>query len=367
MADYYSPITKMHYSDKEYGKAMEQKYLADKQLKKLEEIKRSNQAQQNIQYDNEGAEIIAEATRQAEKDRYENELELEIRRQKNERDLEDSRQEHEERMQQMNMCEKLGMDYDEIIEFKNILDNWNIEIYKQWKKVYKEMEKFILQVAENSRQKPSYNTSKKINELKEILKGLEEQYEEGKKELEKWIEIENRHRETLNNKSSKSKSSLLMKIFSSTPKENEVNNTYEEGWELTETRQSVRKLENEIKKVKTQIIELENLYDEQTKDRDDTTFWNKKTEFDTKLGELAEKNERHKSVRYGHNEFNEFRKNHYNSDVERLLRRLDFSYYNDISFFGVDETRFDTIQQDEIINNGTVEDYLNFMDNVLNA
>lgn len=96
MADYYSPITKMHYSDKEYGKAMEQKYLADKQLKKLEEIKRSNQAQQNIQYDNEGAEIISEATEQAEKDRYKNELDIELRRQKNERDLEDSRQEHRE-------------------------------------------------------------------------------------------------------------------------------------------------------------------------------------------------------------------------------------------------------------------------------
>lgn len=374
MADYYSPITGMHYQDKDFGKAMEQKYLTDKQLKKLEEIKQNNQSQQNTQYDNEGAKIIAEAIKQAKEDRYENELDIESRRQEYERELEDSRQDYEERMRQIKMCSDLGMDYDEILQFKAIIDNWNIDILKQCNKLGKEKEKIIFEVKNLSEQKLSYKTRKEIDELKEKLKSLEEQYKEGKEELEEWIEIENRYKETLNNKSSKSKRSLLMKIFGATPKEKEVNNTYEEGWELTETRETVEKLKNEIKKVNTKIKELENIYEEQAIQDTDLqnkidVIWKRFLEIEEQLlVELHKENEKYKSVRYGHKEFNEFRKNHYNTDVERLLRRLDFNYF-DIEKWSskVAESRFDTIPQEEVINNGTVEDYLNFIDNVLNA
>ena len=337
-----------------------------------EQEKANELSKQKIEEDRENAKRIAEATKQAEKDRYENELDLEIRRQVSERQIEESRQDHEELMRQKKMCEVLGMDYDEILIFKDRIDNWNIDILKQCNKLGEEKEKIIVEVTELSKQKLSYNTSKEINELKEELEDLEQDYKDEQEYLNRSLENDKRRNEERKRNQPKPKVSLLDRILGKEPKENNFEENIE-GYNTRSHRKRCEELEEEIKLIKDKIKELEKIYEEQESQDTDLenkidVIWKRFLEIEEKLGELHKENDKYKSTRYGHKEFNEFRKTHYNTDVERLFRRLDFDYIdlNKVSS-KVSESRFDTIPQEEVISNGTIEDYLNFMDNVLNA
>ena len=95
---------------------------AQNQWDLVEAQEKANKLQeQKMQQDKENAERIANATRQAEEDRYNNELELE-----------EIRQQHDDEKRYKKMCDDIGVVYKDIVEF----GEWLNSITPSQKKYY---------------------------------------------------------------------------------------------------------------------------------------------------------------------------------------------------------------------------------------
>ena len=78
------------------------------------------------------AERIVQATKKAEQDRFNNQLALEVLRQNN-----------ENIMRYHKLCDDLGMDYNDIIEFKEWLNNLTPRQIAEHKEVLEKVQNFI--------------------------------------------------------------------------------------------------------------------------------------------------------------------------------------------------------------------------------
>ena len=106
-------------------------------------------------------------------------------------------------------------------------------------------------------------------------------------------------------------------------------------------------LNMEIEKLEKQISNAENAREEELKT-------NRKYIAIKKEKEMLDKDFWNKECTINQKEFDEFRKNHFNDDVERLLRKLELK-------------NIKLIKTVDVINNGTIEDYRKFIeDKVLN-
>ena len=106
----------------ERNRQVERDKLLWEQNQKLEmqnqlELEKLKLEKEQVEADRENAKLIAEATRQAERDRHYNEMILEEERQMHDLNVELSRQEHEEKMRCKKLCDKLDIDYEELLEF----------------------------------------------------------------------------------------------------------------------------------------------------------------------------------------------------------------------------------------------------------
>ena len=116
MANYYSPTTGMTYSSKEQMKEMEKKYSVDILKKQEEQLDKANKiAEQNMkinqekmQIERENEELIVESSANEEDENEENmdfdKMILE---------------EEKEKIKNQNLCDKLGIDYEELLEFNS--------------------------------------------------------------------------------------------------------------------------------------------------------------------------------------------------------------------------------------------------------
>lgn len=138
MGDYYSSVTKNHYSTKEQMEAMEKAYFAELQEKQNKLLKqqandtaKANELmEQRMAEERENAEKIARATIQAEQNRYENELILEAIRTQN-----------EENERKIRLCDNVGADYNELIRFdRYIADADNLDKINKLEEEIKELE-----------------------------------------------------------------------------------------------------------------------------------------------------------------------------------------------------------------------------------
>lgn len=105
-------------------------------------------------------------------------------------------------------------------------------------------------------------------------------------------------------------------------------------------------LKEELSKIEKQIDELEEKREKELSENEDYISLEKKKEY------LSEHMDYTKGPTLNALKFNEFRKNNYNLEIERLFRKLEI-------------TTFSHISEDEIVNTGTVEDYNKFIENII--
>lgn len=251
----------------------------------------------------------------------------------NEMELEKSKQSHEERMRYYKLCDELGLIYEDIEKFvkwlrqptasqikeqlkidRRFFELFNTEeidvLKSEWRKIQDDLFTVSNKYYDNSGK--TTEISDKLYSLYQILKEnddnttLSKEISSLEKEKKKWEKIAEDYEK---------KQDELESL--STEIDEKISKLTEERWKELEGNDEVKKLNEERLK-----------------------FLNAKNRIE---GYLTENEER----------FNEFRKNHYNTDVERLFRRLGIDYL----------TR---IPDEEIVNRGTIEDYISFIeDNVL--
>lgn len=160
MGDFYSPVTGFHYSSKEQKEAMEKKYMSDLENKKLKEIQKANQIQQqNVilqqQEQQRQRQELIESQRQAI-------LEAEEYRQEEENKRQIIQNVYNEMQRKKELCDKEGVVYNDIIDFSN-------NIVKPDKKLQEEIEQ------ETKKYRDSLNMVKDKEMFKEVLDIVEKE------------------------------------------------------------------------------------------------------------------------------------------------------------------------------------------------
>ena len=382
MGDFYSPVTGFHYSSKEQKEAMEKKYMADLENKKLKEIQKANQIQQQSailqqqeqqeqqRQARENARIIAEATRQAEKDRYNNELEMEK-----------IRQEHDKKMRFYRLCDDFGIDYEDIYQFELWLKLLSKKTIQEYQNTLKEVEELVktdevkkLYAQEDDTDRRLQNTKSKLQKLTNIsvpgvknngieisgtIERIEEYIDENSKVIPNirncliWITI------------------ITFIIFGFTIDTFGVAVIIIGGiidfifWirlvSLKNGSKLMEKAVNDAKDKEKRLLELKKKYEKQLTNEEEkidklTKFNFQQLENDKKYENLLERYEKAMSFAQegytpNQEEFYTFRVNHYNRDFEVLLKKLELKLKN--------------INKDEIVNYGTKEDYIDFIENAI--
>jgi hypothetical protein len=132
--------------------------------KQIEELNKANElAEQKLQEERENAEIIAEATRKAENDRYIKNLEIE-----------EMRQELIEEQRYQKICDKIGMAYDDIMAFKNYLEVLTIAETEEYDKIISKVNNYKYNDEIKSINQDIKNINKKIAATTTKLEELED-------------------------------------------------------------------------------------------------------------------------------------------------------------------------------------------------
>lgn len=182
----------------ERNRQVERDKLLWEQNKRLEqknqiELEKLQLEKEQIEADKENAELIAEATKQAEKDKHYNEMLLEQEKQMNKLDLELTKQSHEERMRCKKLCDELNVNYEELVEFNNKFE-YGVNSYEDMQAAEKNLKKaktllekyknknFIYNYEEKNDDSDEYNE----NSIKNFdVYDLEDMIDEEKEEIEK--------------------------------------------------------------------------------------------------------------------------------------------------------------------------------------
>ena len=345
--------------------------------KQIQELQRANSLEiQRMREEKQNAERIAEATRKAELDRHENEIKIEK-----------MRHEHEQIMRYHKLCDDLRMNYDDIIAFANLLDDISPQKVKEYSQLHKEYSKLLVSDEINKikdKNKEMYGKVlllKKQNK-KELLKTLEDTINisfEGIKRNKaplsgnlKQIKeyIANDEKEILAYKSGMWFISPIIVLLSLIGGSfifliiGIVFGIYS-GIRLLKIKKDLKLMKN---KINDTISKCNKLIDDE--------FANKIDDLETKIKENDEKitlknnkgvEELEKNANYQdflkkYNEaknnlisnrkvFYDFRIEHYNRDVEMLFKKVGLE--------------IEKIDKENIIKEGTVEDYQMFIENII--
>ena len=382
MGDFYSPVTGFHYGSKEQKEAMEKKYMADLENKKLKELQKANQIQQQNEFlkqqeqqeqqrqARENARIMAEATRQAEKDRYNNELEMEK-----------MRQEHDKKMRFYRLCDDFGIDYEDIYQFElwlKLLSKKTIQEYQNTLEEVKELVetdevKNIYTKADETENKLQ-NIENELEQLKNIsipgVKNNGVEVSETKEKIEELIDENNKLIPSVRNYLI-GITIITLIIFGFTIDTFGVAVLIIGGildlifldrlLRLKNGSKLAKEAVNDAKDKEKRLLEEKKKYEKQlSKEKEEidqlTKFNFQQLENDKKYGNLLERYEKAMSFAQegytpNQEEFYTFRVNHYNRDFEVLLKKLELKLKN--------------INKDEIVNYGTKEDYIDFIENAI--
>lgn len=276
------------------AKAQEQaNEIALKQIQQEEE-----KEQRRLMQERENAIIQAKAIVKAEKERHQHELELEKQR-----------QEHDKMMRYYKICDDIGINYDDILQFEEILK---------------------LKIPQNIN-----NITEKINNKKESIKNLKlkkptlELYTQGVQRQVDYLQEKVRTK-----KKEYNKRSAIGKIFGSKKKK-----------EIEEFEEDLEHVNNKLKKA------TDNFYKNEEKLLKDFNIKLEDLELDLKSleeelenakKEFADKSE--KMLK----DFYELRTNHYNYDVEMLFEKLEIK-----------------LPKVEIKEEGSAKEYSKFIKNII--
>ena len=367
----------------------EQQEKQNKLLKEQNEQTRQNLAcqQQMIEEERKNAERIVNATRQAEEDRYNNELELE-----------EIRQQYDDEKRYKKMCDDIGVVYKDIVEF----GEWLNSITPSQKKYYADiMNKYYSFLYVDEIKKLDEKLTKDENRLSELEDNLEEledydAYEEIKVEgvfkygseyegtIEEIKEDIDNNKNIIRNKKNitiwLTIIAIIVFIIAF------LNKTFELAvWtsiitfvidsyfmiQISNYKKGLYRLENALKKhtnsknnyssnikslektIQKEKQELNKMKEERLKELENNAeFVKMKPKFEETMNVFP------LDGKIGNNpttpnklKFNEFRCNHYNKDIEALFRNLDMD--------------IDRISTNKIKNNGTIDDYIQYINDAL--
>lgn len=386
MRTYYSPVTGSYYSSKEQMLAYEKKYMAELQAKQNEEIRKSTQLNEKIARENanlrhqeialenqrlaearENAMMIANATKETEEKRFENELYIQQRQYEKEKEL-----------RYYKLCDELGLNYDDILK----MSIWIEQPTKE-------------QISRVNELTDKYNSMYYTDDLKnlyDLKHNIEDQVGRAKYKLyndskNKYVTIGN-DRKIDDYISSNNKRILIcnfiIAFFSimslgigvtipkylmffiiiagiidgivalQRKKYKKLNDQAEDGKTKNEHIKEQHKIKNdlvdkyqsELEKINYKINEAENQRKLELEKNDD--YNNTKEELEKMLNCIKATDGNTLNGKL----FKEFRKNHYNIEAERLFRKI-----------GIDN--FVHISEEEIISNGTIEDYNVFIEKTI--
>ena len=366
---------------REYDRDM----LLWEQSQKLEaqnqiELEKLQLEKERIEADKENAELIAEATKQAEKDRHYNEMLLEQEKQMNKLDLELTKQSHAKTMRGKKLCDELNVNYEELVEFNNKFE-YGVNSYediqvaeKNLKKAKRLLEKyknknFIYNYEEQNDDSDEYDE----NNIKKFgVYDLEDMIDEEKEEIEKikglkyynlqllvdfglviWIGWECLMYFILNEATANINRVLLsiciFIIFNLICRQSiktQINTKVQEHTSKINKlkKEKDRKLNSAKKVQKENIKNIEKQIEQ----------------FSLVIENGYKQNEEYKEKLY--DEFLDFRIENYNEDMENLIKKLNLS--NIMSLDRKYESKNKPI--DELkTNNGTIKDYTNFIRKIL--
>lgn len=318
---------------------------------KLEQEKNNELIALQMEEERENAKRIAEATieatKQAEEDRYQNEYWLETVRQKNLEKLEQLKQENEEINRYTKLCDEIGVDYEEIMKFVFAINNCGSRellekmaiLKKEQLEAMSKVQKFL-----NNKKPEGEKIEKEITDLEEMLKKEKEKYNS---KLRESTRLALEQKEILEKKETLfQKVQMLLFIQIKLEKENKIKDIQQKiefnEKELNDLKLNIEVQEKELiknKELKDNICKLPPDLEKEWK-----MFLDKSDE----AHKVWEQNEQFKKDRVLVNKFNEFRKNHYNEEIERLFRKLDLG--------------FDYIKEDDIHSLGTLSEYIKYME-----
>lgn len=313
--------------------------LAEEKLQQEKELERVRREEER-----ENAELIAEATKQAEQERYENEQNIEKQRQQHNEKMEELRQKNDEINRYLKLCDNIGMNFEEIMKFLFLLNNaGSREDITEKNKLTKEAEIHYNKVQEFK------DSNSEIDDIQELIKQKEEYLEiltrqySSKKELFQEQESRNKPKQE-----EKKKKGFFSNIFGNNNTRNE--DTIDLGIKinLNISQDELLKMETEIEELKKEIDKYKKIYEKQSElPPEIEEEWNKFIDIAGKRTKISEKIKEYLKTEPNFKKFNEFRKEHYNNEVENLFRKLDIG--------------LDYIRSEDIKNNGTIDDYSRYI------
>lgn len=285
-------------SSKEMIRQVDRDTLLWEQNEKLEQqnkliAQEARLREEQIESERENAERIAQATIQAERERS-----------RNQTILEQQRKEHEEVMRYKKLCDELGFDYDDLIEFEKFLSytEYDLKIENNYNKVDNYTTEYNKLKENPPKEKPDLkNYTSKISKLNNKIKNIKFKIFNKTKIIQYEKQIED-----INNKMEEYINEFYIKLP-------EIKAKYE---------QELKRYEDLIKNEKDNIEHLEQ----------------------------EQSNLIHSKI----TNFLMFREEHYNDDVEQLFRKLKLTYSNSEIKLG-------------IRNRGTVKDYISYIQNELDS
>lgn len=343
--------------------------------KQIQELQESNRlAQERMYEERENSRRIAEATRQAELDRYQNELQMES-----------LRQEHDKKMRYYKLCDDAGLNYDDIIIFENWLNNLTKSQIEEYLDVTKKVKEFVYTDEIQKLYEKNEKMKGQIERKNEKLKNDDEITVPGvtrfgmevsgtKKEIVSYIE-ENKQvisscKGTIFWISAIAVSIGLFTLFGELPGVAicsfaiggfidllvwDKQLRMQEGMRLMKKaiegkNDKNKKLSSEVSKLKKEQKLIEEKLDELLAQRSE------ELENNEDYIKLAPKyNEASSALNEGYrpnqDEFYDFRIKHYNKEMEILLKKLGLN--------------LEKIDKEDIVKEGSVEDYENFIEDVL--
>lgn len=336
MGDFYSTITGIHYSSKEQREAMEKKYMADLENKKIEEQKKANklqqqqiQMQQNLEQERlrQQQELI-ESQRQAM-------LEAEEYRQQEEKKRQIMQNVYNEIQRKKELCDKEGIVYSDIVSFAN-------KLIKPDKKMQTKLEE------EKNKYEDLLNKAKEKEMFKDALKIIdEEKHKLGSAPNEKKY------------KGSSIFFAIVCGVMSIILVPTFFDNSIlmGAGW-IVGIIIAIICIHFFMKSLYKYAVDvyINNLKKIDTKEKGVNFNLEELNKLDIKKElEETEKNIRQledecqKQINENKNKFNQFRKTHYNDTMEKLLRNLELD-------------TIDVIREKESSKKGSKEDYIRFIE-----
>ena len=324
---------------------------------------------EKINEERRNAEMLAEATKEAEEKRYLHDLELE-----------EQRQEHDKLMRYYNLCDNLNINYDDIQNLELWLNNLTQEQYR-W-----------AGLAETNY--GDYILTEDIKQIRQKYKSMENELEEQKERLikNKDIEVKGLERQTKGNKDSINKlieentkaisiiSALIMFsifiiIFGIILLLDEVTTLaivilittsifdlafidrifkLKKGKKIMKkaiqkNEQAKKNIENRITNLKKGLNsinnELDRMYEIRYKELEEDKEYQKLNDDYIESFKML-----FKGYRPNKREFYNFRINHYNKEMEQL--------FNKVGIY------LEKIEIDEVVSEGSIEDYINYIEDI---